>query len=100
MAKGNKEREPLFVRMVHDIWSALAAVVPAARWKDLAAVAKNGDTYLVISSEEASADAILALQKFETVVIIIQGKPTKLIISAEERDYLTQQIRASNAWMN
>lgn len=90
----------LQLKTVPDIWSALISIIPAARSKPLACIVKKTTGIYVGHSDTMAPDAIVELQKFEIILLIVEGKPTKSTLSDEERKYFTERVRESNAWLN
>ena len=90
----------LQLRKKPDIWSALLELVPIARSKTIACIVKKKDELYIGWSEDLSPDAIVELQNFSIVLLIIDGKPTRSELSDAERTYWSERVRESNAWLN
>lgn len=90
----------LTVRKTSDIWSALMQLVPVARSQAIAFISKKGEAFYIGHAQEVSPDAIVELQNFDLVLLIVEGKPTKSKLNDAERTYWTERVRESNAWLN
>lgn len=90
----------LTLRKKPDIWCALLELIPIARTKTLACIVRKNDELSIGWSDKVEPDAIVELQNFEIVLLIIDGKPTRSTLNDAERTYWTERIRESNAWLN
>lgn len=90
----------LQLRKKPDIWSALLELVPVARSKSLACIVKKRDDLYIGWSDKVEPDAIVELQNFSIVLLIIDGKPTRSELTDAERTYWIERVRESNAWLN
>jgi len=75
-------------------------LIPIARSKALAFIARKNDALYIGHSQEVTPDAIIELQSFDLMLLIIEGKPTKSKLNDAERTYWTERVRESNAWLN
>jgi hypothetical protein len=90
----------LQLRKVSDIWSALLQLLPIARSKAIACIVKKKDELYIGGSDQVTPDAIVELQNFQIMLLIIDGKPTRSELSDAERTYWSERVRESNAWLN
>ena len=90
----------LQTKKVADIWSALVQFVPTARSCSLAAILKKDQVIYIAWSDKVTPDVIVELGIYEQLLLIIEGKATKNFLSPDERSYLNDRIRESNAWLN
>lgn len=90
----------LKLRKKPDIWCALLELIPVARSKVLACIVRKNEQLYLGWSEDLSPEAIVELQNFEIVLLILEGKPTKSTLNDSERTYWTERVRESNAWLN
>ena len=90
----------LQLRKKPDIWCALLDLLPVARSKVLACIVRKKDELYIGWSEDLSPAALVELQNFEIVLLILEGKPTRSKLTDAERTYWTERVRESNAWLN
>lgn len=86
--------------LVPDIWSGLQQLVAFARSYAIACLVRKSGKLFVGGKKEVTPEAIIELQNFEIVHLIIDGRHTKSKLSNPERLYFTDRIRESNAWLN
>lgn len=90
----------LQLRKKPDIWCALLELVPVARSKSLACIVKKKDELYIGWSDKIEPEAIVELQNFSIVLLILDGKPTRSSLNDSERQYWCERVRESNAWLN
>jgi hypothetical protein len=90
----------LQLRKKPDIWCALLELVPVARSKSLACIVKKNDELYIGWSDKVEPEAILELQYFKIILLVLDGKPTRSELNDAERTYWSERVRESNGWLN
>lgn len=86
--------------MYHDLWSVLWQAAIAARRSDLVAVWKEIGAYRLSVQAKISPEAIEAIKTSEAILIIVQGKPTRINLDPGGLATWHQVVRDVNSNMN
>jgi hypothetical protein len=83
-----------------DIKSALFHLVSKARWKDISAILRKEGRYYVAWCEKVSPNAIVELQNFDILHLVVEGKTTKTKLTLTELEYFNELVNSNNAWLS